>query len=97
MSQHTGTVKWFNNVKGYGFIGRSDGGPDVFAHFSAIQSTGYKTLKEGEAVAFDIVQGEGGRPQADRIVPQRRSAPQSTDHPHSTGHSHIPSPQAASV
>lgn len=67
MAQHEGTVKWFNNAKGYGFLGRNDGGADVFAHFSSIQTDGYKSLKEGDAVCFDIIQGEKGRPQADQI------------------------------
>lgn len=65
MSQYTGTVRWFNNAKGYGFLGR-DGGADVFCHYSSIQSDGYKSLKEGETVAFDIIQGEKG-PQADQV------------------------------
>ena len=65
MSQYRGTVKWFNNAKGYGFLGR-DGGPDVFCHYSAIQGDGYKTLKEGDPVAFDVIQGEKG-PQADQV------------------------------
>ena len=62
-----GTVKWFNNAKGYGFLGR-DGGPDVFVHYSSIQLDGYKSLKEGDAVAFDIIEGVKGRPQADHVV-----------------------------
>jgi CspA family cold shock protein len=82
MSQHTGTVKWFNNAKGYGFLGRDDGGADVFTHFSAIQKNGYKTLKEGEAVAFDIVQGDKG-PQADNVTPLHpESAPAAARQPH---------------
>jgi cold shock protein len=60
-----GTVKWFNNAKGYGFIGR-DGGPDVFVHYSAITSEGYKSLQEGDAVEFEIVQGQKG-PQAANV------------------------------
>lgn len=66
MAQLEGSVRWFNNAKGYGFLGRNDGGPDVFTHFSSIQSEGYKSLKEGQAVTFDIVQGEKG-PQADQV------------------------------
>jgi len=62
----TGTVKWFNESKGFGFIER-EGGPDVFAHFSAIQSAGYKTLAEGQRVEFDVTQGQKG-PQAEQIV-----------------------------
>jgi CspA family cold shock protein len=71
MGQYKGTVKWFNNVKGYGFLGY-DGGNDVFVHFSSIQKDGYKSLKGGEEVVFDIVQGDRG-PQADRVVRQTRS------------------------
>jgi len=62
----TGTVKWFNENKGFGFIER-EGGPDVFAHFSAIQSSGYKTLAEGQKVEFKVTQGEKG-PQAEEII-----------------------------
>lgn len=65
MAQFEGTVKWFNNAKGYGFLGR-DGGPDVFCHFSAIQFDGYKSLREGEEVEFDVIVGEKG-PQADKV------------------------------
>lgn len=61
-----GTVKWFNASKGYGFISPSNGGDDVFAHFSAIVMDGYKTLKEGQQVEFDIQQGPKG-PQASNI------------------------------
>jgi CspA family cold shock protein len=61
----TGTVKWFNAEKGFGFI-QQDDGPDVFAHFSAIQATGYRSLEENQRVEFDVVQGPKG-PQADRI------------------------------
>ena len=61
-----GKVKWFNNAKGYGFIGRDDGA-DVFVHFTAIQGDGYKSLQEGDEVNFEIVQGEKG-PQADHVV-----------------------------
>ena len=65
MSKATGTVKWFNEEKGFGFIAQENG-PDVFAHFSAIQSEGFKTLKEGQAVTFDVEQGPKG-PQASNI------------------------------
>jgi CspA family cold shock protein len=60
-----GTVKWFNNSKGYGFIGREDG-PDVFVHYSAITGDGYRTLQEGDPVEFEIVQGPKG-PQAAEV------------------------------
>ncbi|MGH3974941.1 MAG: cold-shock protein [Pseudonocardiaceae bacterium] len=62
----TGTVKWFNSEKGYGFITQDGGGPDVFAHFSAIQAQGYRTLEENQRVEFEITQGPKG-PQADQI------------------------------
>ncbi len=61
-----GTVKWFNNAKGYGFIGRADG-PDVFVHYSAISSEGYKSLQEGDQVEFEIAEGQKG-PQAANVV-----------------------------
>lgn len=72
MAQYTGQVKWFNNAKGYGFLGR-DAGADVFVHFSSIQTEGYKSLKEGDKVEFDVIQGEKG-PQADRVVRPNESA-----------------------
>jgi len=62
----TGTVKWFNEAKGFGFIER-DSGPDVFAHFKAIASTGFKTLTEGQIVEFTVTEGQKG-PQAENIV-----------------------------
>ena len=64
----TGTVKWFNDVKGYGFITPDDGGEDLFAHFSAIKMDGFKTLKEGQKVTYDLKVGEKGK-QADNIKP----------------------------
>ncbi len=63
----TGKVKWFNEAKGFGFIER-ESGPDVFAHFSAIQGTGFKTLAEGQQVEFTVTDGQKG-PQAEDITP----------------------------
>ncbi len=65
----TGTVKWFNESKGFGFIAQDDGGADVFVHFSAIQADGFKTLAEGQKVSFEIKDGPKG-PQAENVVPQ---------------------------
>ena len=56
----SGTVKWFNDAKGFGFVTPEDGGKDLFAHFSAIQESGFKTLKEGQRVSFDVVSGPKG-------------------------------------
>jgi CspA family cold shock protein len=61
-----GTVKWFNAEKGFGFIAQDDGGADVFVHFSAIQSDGYRTLDENQRVEFDVTQGQKG-PQAENV------------------------------
>ncbi|MDZ7768499.1 MAG: cold-shock protein [Woeseia sp.] len=66
MSTTTGTVKWFNDAKGFGFI-EQESGPDVFAHYSAISDTGFKTLAEGQKVQFTVTQGQKG-PQAENIV-----------------------------
>jgi CspA family cold shock protein len=63
-----GTVKWFNDAKGFGFISR-DNGPDVFVHFRAIQGNGFKSLQEGQKVSFKVVQGQKGL-QADEVIPQ---------------------------
>ncbi len=67
MATTTGTVKWFNESKGFGFIEQQDG-PDVFVHFSAIKGDGFKTLAEGQQVEFDVVSGQKG-PQAENVVP----------------------------
>jgi CspA family cold shock protein len=63
-----GTVKWFNAEKGFGFIAPADGGADVFVHFSAIESQGYRTLEENQTVEFEVTQGQKG-PQASNVRP----------------------------
>jgi len=73
VAQFQGEVKWFNNAKGFGFLGRADG-PDVFVHFSSIQADGYKSLKEGDPVEFDIVEGDKGKPQADKVTRVEKAA-----------------------
>ncbi len=64
--RYTGTVKWFNDAKGYGFIERPDG-PDVFVHYSSIQGGGFKTLSEGQSLEFDVVDGPKGKQAANVI------------------------------
>ncbi|MFE7750057.1 MULTISPECIES: cold-shock protein [unclassified Streptomyces] len=64
----TGTVKWFNSEKGFGFIEQEGGGADVFAHYSNIASSGFRELQEGQKVNFDVTQGQKG-PQAENITP----------------------------
>jgi CspA family cold shock protein len=63
-----GTVKWFNDAKGFGFIAPEDGGDDIFVHFSAINSSGFRSLKEGQRVSFEVVQGPKGS-QAAGVAP----------------------------
>jgi cold shock protein len=63
----TGTVKWFNDAKGYGFIAPSDGGKDVFVHYTAVSGEGFKTLTEGAQVEFEVEQGDKG-PQAQNVT-----------------------------
>jgi CspA family cold shock protein len=65
----TGTVKWFNSEKGFGFIEQDGGGPDVFVHYSAIDSQGYRELNEGQQVEFEVTQGQKG-PQAANVRPR---------------------------
>ncbi|AOT11212.1 MULTISPECIES: transcription antiterminator/RNA stability regulator CspE [Pseudoalteromonas] len=67
MSQVTGTVKWFNESKGFGFIAQENGNDDVFVHFRAIQSEGFRTLTEGQKVSFTVTQGAKG-PQAENVT-----------------------------
>ncbi len=67
MSNATGTVKWFNDAKGFGFISQDDGGKDVFVHFSSLSGSGFKTLAEGQKVSFDVTDGAKG-PQASNVV-----------------------------
>jgi CspA family cold shock protein len=84
LAQYKGTVKWFNNAKGYGFLGR-EGGADVFVHYSSIQIDGYKSLKEGDEVEFDIIQGSKG-PQADQVVRLRDAAVKEADNQETGNH-----------
>ena len=65
-----GTVKWFNDAKGYGFIAQDEGGDDVFVHFQAIQAEGFKTLRENQVVEFDIVEGPKGKQAANVTIVQ---------------------------
>ncbi|CBL44708.1 Cold shock-like protein [gamma proteobacterium HdN1] len=68
MSKSTGTVKWFNEEKGFGFITQDNGGPDVFVHFRAIQAEGFKTLKEGQPVSFNVEKGQKGLQAANVVL-----------------------------
>ncbi|MGV1044342.1 MULTISPECIES: cold-shock protein [unclassified Limnohabitans] len=76
----SGTVKWFNDAKGFGFIQPDGGGPDAFAHFSAIQAEGYKSLKEGARVTFELAEGAKGLMAANILTEEASaSSPQSAD------------------
>lgn len=72
----TGTVKWFNNAKGYGFILPDDGGEDLFVHYSSIQMDGYKTLKAGQQVQFEIIEGNKGLHATNIQSPNSTTAPE---------------------
>ncbi|WP_305080500.1 cold shock domain-containing protein CspD [Microbulbifer guangxiensis] len=74
----TGTVKWFNNAKGYGFILADEGGEDLFAHYSAIQMEGYRTLKAGQQVSFDIIKGDKGYHAANISVGTSEAGPEAS-------------------
>lgn len=65
----TGTVKWFNAVKGYGFIVNDEGGDDIFVHYSAIQKEGFKTLRDGQNVSFELEKDENGKLRASNVAP----------------------------
>jgi CspA family cold shock protein len=73
-----GTVKWFNDAKGFGFIEPEGGGMDVFAHFSAIQMEGFKTLKQGSKVSYELVQGPKGQLAQDIVAVDVKVAEEST-------------------
>ena len=83
----TGTVKWFNNAKGFGFILPEEGGEDLFAHYSSIEMDGYKTLKAGQAVTFELVQGQKGL-HATRIQVVELDKPADTLNPSESVSSH---------
>jgi len=86
-----GKVKWFSNVKGYGFLENEGGGPDVFVHYSVIQGEGYKKLEENEEVTFDLVQGEKG-PQAANVVRMKKT--QKQEKPEAAAAAPSPAPAA---
>lgn len=73
MERMTGTVTWFSPGKGYGFITKAKGGPDIFVHYSAIEMDGYKSLNQGDEVTFDTEEGQNGKPQACNVVVTKRA------------------------
>jgi len=73
---HVGTVKYYNNTKGFGFLQREDGAGDVFVHFSEIQQTGFKSLNQGAAVEFDISEDDQGRSRASQVTGPNGSEPE---------------------
>ncbi|PXW98741.1 putative cold-shock DNA-binding protein [Sphaerotilus hippei] len=75
MAHAHGTVKWFNDVKGFGFIEPEEGGEDIFAHFSAIQMEGFRTLKQGSRVRFEVVDGPKGKLAQNILAPESGDAP----------------------
>ena len=85
----TGQVKWFNNAKGFGFILPDEGGDDLFAHYSAIGMDGYKTLKAGQLVSFDTIEGPKGL-HAANIMPLSGSADEDTEEPGETVSEELP-------
>jgi cold shock protein len=82
-----GTVKWFNDAKGFGFIEPRDGGEDVFAHFSAVQMEGFRTLQQGEQVSYELIQGPKGW-LAQNIQPTQGAEPVIEDSAHAELESH---------
>jgi CspA family cold shock protein len=90
----TGTVKWFNDAKGFGFIEPEAGGEDIFAHFSAIQMDGFRTLKQGGRVRFEIVQGPKGQLAQNIAAIDSADASETPDHPAIIDHAATAEPTA---